>query len=158
MSFFSRVMLCAVALLALSGVQCGRRLHIKNSVPRVATVGPVTDLGGDRVEIRFSLQDHESDPIDVDLSVVDEQGTEVALVPGIGGHGTNGLSSKPTVEGADHIFIWDISELTLSGPLRLRIVPRDQDVEGLAYLSEPFTIETGIPERIVLPIELPLLD
>lgn len=155
MSVSSRAMVCAVVLLVFSGMSCNRRLHIKNSAPRVAAVGPVTNLGADRVEIRFSLQDHESDPIDVDLAFVDEQGTETPLVPGIGGHGTNGLSSGPTVDGADHIFIWDIKGLTFNGPIRLKITPRDQDVDGLPIVTEPFTIEQGLPTRIVLPIVLP---
>ena len=139
-----RPILIAMAVIVGSLWGCTTETNIRNAAPVVTAVAPVTLLDSDQVQLFVWIRDHEEDPVDITVFLVDDAGVEMELDI-VGGHLTHGLTTSKAPTGQAHELIWQPEEVP-NEAIRIRIQIIDWNgAEGSDFTSEPFVLSDGLP-------------
>ena len=164
------------ALLVLSGLLmagCPSPVEIRNVSPRVSYIGAAVPSGIDQLQVRYWLQDHEEDPVDIvvrymvgadpcatlkaqtdDPAHIAPDEDSAGMVPaaaGAGGHHTVGLETRKNYPGMPHEISWSTQGLAADTTVCVFIVPYDRHgARGDPSCSASFQVGTGF-EKIPPP-------
>ncbi len=145
------LVLLAIAAAGLTSLGCTRPIRVKNAVPQVTAVGPLSyDPATKEATIVFWVRDHEENAVDVNFDLVASNGSTTALTVH-GGHGDVGVTTSNEATGRAHFVLWrtkgaNDQDLDPNAPLRLRVVAID-DLGGAsqAFDTREFTLTQGLP-------------
>jgi len=134
---------------ALTLMSCTEDIRFINVAPSVTSIGPIENLGDNEIRVFLTIQDFESDPVDIQFALMNNEGNllEASIVPGKG-HGVVGLSSTPSLPGTLHELILE-TDLE-DGNVTLSITPDDfEGGPGLPLTTPEFNLAEGLEETYI---------
>ena len=125
-------------------IGCDPGIRIENVAPMVTAIGPVIQLADGDVRIFLWVRDHEEDPVDAQITLVNDDGSQV-LLSITGGHLSTGLTTNDDATGAPHELIWTPPD-NLIEPIQLRVTVKDWK-SGVSAESQTvsFFLADGLP-------------
>jgi len=134
---------------ALTLMSCTEDIRFINVAPSVTSIGPIENLGDNEIRVFLTIQDFESDPVDIEVTLQNSAGNilAVSVVPGKG-HGVVGLSSTPSIPGTLHELFLEANPE--DGDVTLSITPDDfEGGPGLALTTPEFNLAEGLESTYI---------
>lgn len=141
--------ICLALGIAMLMVGCSEDIRFINVAPTVTSIGPIQPMDEQRLRVYVTIQDFESDPVDLLLSASDTGGNDLnaAVVPGEG-HGVIGLSSSPDSPGTLHEVIIEVEPTT--GSLFIEVTPDDfEGGPGHTVTTPEFVLTEGLSDSFI---------
>ena len=147
MERYQRICLFLGIVLLTAG--CSDDLRFINVAPTVTSIGPIVPHDDQTMRVFLTIQDFESDPVDISVTASDPDGNEVEtnVVPGEG-HGVVGLTSSPDLPGTLHEVVIEVNPQ--DGPLSITVTPDDYEGgPGRPIVTPEFVFSEGLTEPFI---------